>query len=43
MTKLLRACIRRYTHSIIFWIAVVLTLGVSTQIILDDYFRDWFN
>ena len=32
MTKLLRACIRRYTHSIIFWIAVVLTLGLGISI-----------
>ncbi|MBR5513901.1 MAG: hypothetical protein IKV85_07960 [Ruminococcus sp.] len=32
MTKLLRACIRRYTRSIIFWIAVVLTLGLGISI-----------
>lgn len=29
MTKLLRACIRRYAHNSIFWIAVVLTLGIA--------------
>ncbi|MBE6857003.1 MAG: hypothetical protein E7500_06195 [Ruminococcus sp.] len=32
MVKLLRACMRRYTHSIIFWIMVVLTLGLSISI-----------
>ena len=29
MTKLLRACIRRYARNSIFWIAVVLTLGIA--------------
>ncbi len=29
MTRLLRACIRRYTHNSLFWIAVILTLGIA--------------
>lgn len=29
MIKLLRACIRRYTRNSIFWIAVILTLGIA--------------
>lgn len=29
MTKLLRACIRRYTHNSLFWIAAILTLGIA--------------
>lgn len=32
MTKLLRACIRRYTHNTIFWIAAVLTIGLGISI-----------
>lgn len=32
MTKLLRACIRRYTHTAIFWVATVLTLGIGISI-----------
>ena len=32
MTKLLRACLRRYTHNLIFWIATVLTLGIGISI-----------
>lgn len=32
MSKLLRACIRRYTHNIIFWIAAVLTIGIGINI-----------
>ncbi len=29
MTKLLRACVRRYTHNSIVWIAAILTLGIA--------------
>ncbi len=29
MTRLLRACMRRYTHNAIFWIATLLTLGIA--------------
>lgn len=29
MTKLLRACVRRYTHNTIFWIATILTIGIA--------------
>ena len=32
MTKLLRACVRRYTHNTIFWIAAVLTIGLGISI-----------
>ena len=32
MTKLIRACIRRYTHNTIFWIAAVLTIGLGISI-----------
>ena len=32
MTKLLRACIRRYAHNTIFWIAAVLTIGLGISI-----------
>ena len=32
MTKLLRACIRRYTHNTIFWIAAVLAIGLGISI-----------
>lgn len=32
MTKLLRACIRRYTHNTIFWIAAALTIGLGISI-----------
>ena len=32
MTKLLRACVRRYTHNMIFWIAAVLTIGLGISI-----------
>ena len=32
MTKLLRACIRRYTHNTIFWIAALLTIGLGISI-----------
>lgn len=32
MTKLLRACVRRYTHNIIFWITILLTLGIGISI-----------
>ena len=29
MTKLLRACMRRYAHNSLFWISVILTLGIA--------------
>lgn len=29
MTRLLRACVRRYTHNAIFWIATILTLSIA--------------
>lgn len=32
MTKLLRACMRRYTHNIVFWVASILTIGISISI-----------
>ena len=32
MTKLLRACVRRYTHNTIFWIAAVITIGLGISI-----------
>ena len=32
MIKLLRACVRRYTHNTIFWIAAVLTIGLGISI-----------
>ncbi len=32
MAKLLRACVRRYTHNTIFWIAAVLTIGLGISI-----------
>lgn len=32
MTKLLRACVRRYTHNTIFWIAAALTIGLGISI-----------
>ena len=32
MIKLLRACIRRYTHNIIFWISSILTIGISINV-----------
>lgn len=32
MTRLLRACVRRYTHNAIFWIAVALTIGIAVVV-----------
>lgn len=45
MTKLLRAGIRRYTHSVIFWLSLILIIGIAAvcgyetrQYYLDDVF-----
>lgn len=32
MTKLLRACVRRYAHNTIFWIATILTLVIAVSV-----------
>ena len=32
MIKLLRACVRRYTHNTIFWITTALTIGIGISI-----------
>lgn len=32
MVKLLRACLRRYTHNTIFWIAIAASLGLAVSI-----------
>ena len=40
MTKLLRAGIRRYSHSIVFWLAIAVT--IVSAIICGNYARDFY-
>ena len=35
MSKLLRACVRRYAHNVIFWITTILTIGIAVIVSLS--------